>query len=220
VGQLIYLAQARADRSRPSRGLAAFFFALDCPISYLAAERVERAFGEIDWVPVAGPAHSLAVPCSIAESNLRAAERFGIAEREAEDLRLPLVEPDGFPVADGRPAARAAVYAADCGAGRQFALAAGRLAFCGGFDLADPELIGEAAKAADLTPEGAIAASLDPVFDEVLDETRRGMVARGVASGPAIRIGNRWFEGLDAVPGARTFAATQALYGEPSRPCV
>jgi 2-hydroxychromene-2-carboxylate isomerase len=220
VGQLIYLAEARADRSRPSRSLAAFFFALDCPISYLAGERVERAFGEIDWVPLIGPAHSLSVPCSIAESNLRAAERFGIAEREAAQLRLPLVEPENFPVTDSRPAARAALYAADCGVGRRFALAASRLAFCGGFDLSDPDVIVDAARAADLEPEAVIAASREVGYDQVLDATRRGMLAKGVTSGPAIRIGNRWFEGLDAVPGARTFATVQAIYGRPTQPSV
>jgi 2-hydroxychromene-2-carboxylate isomerase len=213
VGQLINMAEARADRSRPSRSAAAFYFALDCPISYLAAERVERAFGEIDWFPVVGPAFSLGVPCSPAQSNRRATERFLIAEREAEQLRLPLVEPERFPVEDPRPAARAAVFAADRGAGCRFALAAARLAFCGGFDLEDPELIGEAARAAELAPDEAIAASQDPRHDAVLDATARGMLTRGVSSGPAIRIGTRWFEGLDAVPGASTFAAVRALYG-------
>jgi 2-hydroxychromene-2-carboxylate isomerase len=221
VGQLINLAQARADRSRPSHSAAAFYFALDCPISYLAAERVERAFGEIDWFPVAGPAHSLGVPCSPAQSIRRTAERLTIAERRAEELRLPLVEPERFPVEDPRPAARAAVFAADRGAARQFAVAAARLAFCGGFDLEDPELIGEAARAAGLAPHEAIAASQDPGHDAVLDATARGMLARGVTSGPAIRIGQRWFEGLDAVPGASTFAAVRALYGGPGlRPSV
>jgi 2-hydroxychromene-2-carboxylate isomerase len=221
VGQLINLAEARADRSRPSRSTAAFYFALDCPISYLAAERVERAFGEIDWFPVASPAHSLGIPCSPAQSNRRAAERLAIAERQAEELRLPLVKPERFPVRDPRPAARAAVYAADRDAGRRFAVAAARLAFCGGFDLEDPELIGEAGRAAGPAPDKTIAASQDLSHDAVLDATARGMLARGVTSGPAIRIGQRWFEGLDAVPGASTFAAVRALYGGPGlRPNV
>ena len=180
----------------------------------MAAERVERAFGEIDWFPVAGPVNALGVPCSTGESNLRAAERLGIAERQAQELRLPLVEPERYGVLDPRPAARAAVYAADHDGGRRFALAAARLAFCGGFDLEDPELIGEAARAADLAPDAAIAASQDAAYDDVLEATARGMAARGVTAGPAIRIGTRWFAGLDAVPGASTFAAVRALYGD------
>src|SRR5579872_5792092 len=55
MGDLIHLSERLADRSRPSAELARFFFALDDPMSYLAAERVERALGPIDWVPVLGP---------------------------------------------------------------------------------------------------------------------------------------------------------------------
>jgi 2-hydroxychromene-2-carboxylate isomerase len=215
VGQLINLAEARADRSRPGRGAAAFFFALDCPISYVAAERVERAFGEIEWIPLVGPAYSLGVPCSPEESNLRFGDRFEIAEREAAAARLPLMEPDCYPLADGRPAARAAMFAADQGAGRPFALAASRLAFCGGFDLADPEMIAEAARAADISPREALRASRDPHYDSALDATCRGIVARGITSGPAIRIGSRWFQGLDVLAGALPFAAARSLYGDP-----
>ena len=215
MGQLINLAEVRADRSRPGRGVAAFFFALDCPISYVAAERVERAFGEIEWVPLVGPAYSLGVPCSPGESNLRFGERFEIAEREATQLRLPLVEPDRYPLRDCRPVARAAVFAADHGATRRFALAASRLAFCGGFDLTDPEVVADAARASGLSPRGALRAMGDERYDVALDSTCRGIVARGICAGPAIRIGSRWFQGLDAVPGASTFAATRALYGGP-----
>ena len=41
---------------------------------------------------------------------------------------------------------RAAHYASQQGRGAAFVLAAGRLAFCGGFDLDDPELLAEAAQ--------------------------------------------------------------------------
>ena len=49
---------------------------------------------------------------------------------------------------------RAASYAAEQGRGAAFVLAAGRLAFCGGFDLDDPELLAEAAAAAGIDMEG------------------------------------------------------------------
>ena len=216
MGQIVDLAEARADRSRPSRGLASFFFALDCPISYIAAERIERIFGEIDWVPLAGPAHSLGVPCSIAESNRRAGDRLAIASNHAERLRLPLVEPDGFPMLDCRPAARAAVCAVELGKGRRFALAALRLAFCGGYDLSDRAVIAEAAIASDLPAAELVAAADDQRHDVALDATRRGMLARGVTSGPAIRIGSRWCEGLEAVPGASAVAVARALQSGPA----
>ena len=65
-----------------------------------------------------------------------------LAEREARAVRLPLVWPDQFP-ANTRHALRAASYAAENGAGASFALAAMRLAFCGGFDLEDSEILGD-----------------------------------------------------------------------------
>ena len=54
MGEVIELKDQLADRSRPRGGSrAAFFYDLACPFSYLAAERVERLLGEVEWVPVA-----------------------------------------------------------------------------------------------------------------------------------------------------------------------
>src|SRR3981081_1375743 len=52
MGQLIILAERLADRSRPARSeQPAFFFDVACPFSYLAAERVERILGDVEWIP-------------------------------------------------------------------------------------------------------------------------------------------------------------------------
>ena len=64
-------------------------------------------------------------------------------------MRLPLVWPEHFP-RETPAALRAASHAAEIGAGCRFALAARRLAFCGGFDLEGPEILAEAAAAASL----------------------------------------------------------------------
>lgn len=209
MGQLIHLSERLADHSRPSRGPAAFFFALGCPISYLAAERVERALGEIEWAPIRGV---FTDDRSEAERRRIGEELFAVAEREAEALRLPLIAPDG-PCAPTLGASRAAVHAVAQGAGPAFALAASRLIFCGGFDADDPDLVAEAAAVAGLSRDGALAASRDARHDAVLDATARGLLGQGVSTSPAIRIGHRWFAGLDAVPGARSFTAARALYG-------
>ena len=58
-----------------------------CPFSYLAAERVERALGDVDWVPCSLPA---------ARRQL-APDLIARAERQAFALQLPLVWPDRFP---------------------------------------------------------------------------------------------------------------------------
>src|SRR3569833_4085277 len=61
MGVVIKLAERR-ERRRPRDGRrdeapvrAEFFFDLACPFSYLAAERVERAFDEVTWTPACGP---------------------------------------------------------------------------------------------------------------------------------------------------------------------
>jgi 2-hydroxychromene-2-carboxylate isomerase len=185
MGELIVLAEQLADRARPrAEARPAFFFDLACPFSYLAAERVERLLGEVEWVPVAGPLsaeNAGAHPCAAAE--IRAAQ-----------LRLPLVWPESFP-APIRAALRAAVRATQLGCGARFVIAAARLAFCGGFDLDDPEVLAEAAAASGFQLEQCLAAAGDEALDGSLDATARGLIARGVDRLPAVRVRHGFFAG-------------------------
>jgi 2-hydroxychromene-2-carboxylate isomerase len=219
VGDIIFLSERMADRSRPSPDAARFFFALDCPLSYLTAERVERALGEVEWVPVLGPLSVLApvseqrserdgaAACAAREAHAR--DRMRLAEREAQILQLPLVEPHRFPM-DSRKAARAAAFAADSGVGSTFALAVSRLAFCGGFDISSDNVIEEAAAVAGLNPAEAVTAARDARLDLRLDATGRGLRARGIVSPPAINIAESWFDGTDCVIAAVSFSAARA----------
>lgn len=210
MGELIVLAERRADRSRggrgPDRARPSFFFDLSCPFSYLAAERVERVVGDVEWIPVA--ARGLG-------QGLARAEPVAVrvhAETCAVALRLPLVWPDRFP-ADTPGALRAAAHAAEIGAGARFALAASRLAFCGGFDLEDPEILAEAAAAAGIGLSATLAAAGDPTRDDALHATGRGLLARGVGRLPAIRVGRSWFEGERAVAEAAALLRARAACG-------
>jgi 2-hydroxychromene-2-carboxylate isomerase len=186
MGDVIFLEERRADRSR-SRGATelAFFFDLSCPFSYLAAERVERLLGEVDWIPVAG----IWSPASADLDELCAR-----AERRASELRLPLVWPDRFPSAVPS-ALRASVRAADSGSGPRFALAAARLAFCGGFDLEDPEVLAEAAAAAGVMLADCLGAAGDAELDRELAASARALRAEGVTRLPVMRVGHRFYEG-------------------------
>ena len=82
------------------------------------------------------------------------------AERRAAALRLPLVWPERWP-GSGSGAMRVAALAAERGRAAPFVLAAGRLAFCGGYDLDDPEVLAEAAAAAGLALDDALRAAGD-----------------------------------------------------------
>lgn len=212
MGDLIVLKERLADRSRPRRsGLPAFFFDVADPFSYFAAERVERTLGVVEWVPASGAAlREGAAP-------ERACRDIFDAERRAGELRLPLVWPDRFP--DSAPnALRAAAQAARIGAGARFALAALRLAFCGGFDLEDPEILAEAAAAAGIQLHDCFGAITDESIEESLTATTRGLRMRGVQRLPAIRIGNAWFAGEQRLAEAAALAHTPVAFGGPLAP--
>jgi 2-hydroxychromene-2-carboxylate isomerase len=182
-----------------------FFFELSSPLSYLAAERVERMLGEVTWVPTMPLAHQTVV--GNAEGSILVA-----AEHEAARLRLPLVIPDGHSGA-ARNATRAAAYAAANACGSRFALAAFRLAFCGGFDLDHPGVLAEAAAAAGLPAADVLRAASESRWDIQPTGTARGLAGHGVVEMPAIRVASRWFEGIDAVGEASLYTTFRSAHG-------
>ncbi len=212
MGDLIQLDDWRADRSRPEAdAVPAFFFSLSCPLSYLTAEHVERTLGEAVWIPVATESlHSRRSESELTDLRRR-------AEARARALRLPLVWPDRFP-ADVPCALRAADYAGEIGAGPRFALAASRLAFCGGFDLEDPETLAEAGAAAGVALDACLAAAGEDGRDEALHGTAMGLRTRGVNELPAIRVGRRWFAGETGLLAACAMLRRPAGYGRPLAP--
>jgi 2-hydroxychromene-2-carboxylate isomerase len=212
MGEVIRLAERReARRSRPRERREAplraeFFFDLACPFTYLAAERVERAFDHVRWTP----ASATALRCGSLVSDPAELERVrGAAEARAAAMRLPLVWPERFP-ADVPAAMRVAGFAAESGRGAAFALAAGRLAFCGGFDLDDPEILAEAAAAAGLAFDGCLQAARETRRDGAVEAAGRRLLAAGADLLPALRVGRAlyWGEGqiVDAAAAARTRA--------------
>jgi 2-hydroxychromene-2-carboxylate isomerase len=211
MGEVIRLAdrrQARRPRSRRAQPVRAeFLFDLACPFTYLAAERVDRVFDNVIWTAASGTAlrrGSLAAD-EAALTSVRAA-----AEERAAALRLPLEWPDAWP-SDVPAAMRAASYAAESGRGAAFALAAGRLAFCGGFDLDDPEILAEAAAAAGVGLDGCLRAAGDRGRDGAMERAARRLLAVGADRLPALRVGRAlyWGEGqvADAAAAARLNAA-------------
>jgi len=210
MGQLIMLAEHRtALRTRntqthaPSR--VQFLFDLCSPFSYLAAERVERAFDDVVWTPACTA--SLTCSSAIDPETLEQQRRY--AEQRAAELRLPLVWPERHP--GPVPAAmRAAAYASEQGRGAAFVLAAGRLAFCGGFDLDDPEILAEAAAAAGIGMEGCLQAVGDVTRDGAIEGAGRRLLAAGADQLPALRVGRALFWGENRVAEAAAVARMQA----------
>jgi 2-hydroxychromene-2-carboxylate isomerase len=204
MGEVIDLTARRRERAvrpvvrrapRAPSGLnrhATFWFDLSCPFTYLAAERVERHFPGIAWRPVSADA-LFAGSAWREPAALRAA-----AETRAALLRMPLVWPDPLG-GDPRPAMRAAAYAAARGAGAPFVIAASRLAYCGGFDLADPEVLAEAAAASGIGLDPCLAAARDVSRDGAMEADGRRLLAWGATALPAVQIGPRLFSGEERI---------------------
>jgi 2-hydroxychromene-2-carboxylate isomerase len=105
---------------------------------------------------------------------------------------------------------RVASYATECGRGAAFALAAGRLAYCGGFDLEDPEVIAEAAAAAGLGLEACLQAARDESRDGELEAAGRRLLRAGADMLPALRVGSALFWGEERVAEAAAAARLHA----------
>ena len=185
-----------------------FFFDLASPFTYLAAERVDRAFDAVTWTP----ACARTLRCRTLPSDDRDAESImELAEARATALRLPLAWPERWPVA--APAAmRVAHHAAQEGRGGAFVLAATRLAFAGGFDLDDVEILTEAAAAAGLPLDAALRAAREARRDGAIEAAARRLLGAGADRLPALVLERGVFWGedrvSDAVATARLHAAT------------
>ena len=216
MGEVIALGAGRQHRgwSRgPARvrARATLYFDLVSPATYLAAERASLLFPYLDWRPALRDALHGGDP--VADAAARERDERAAAARAAV-LRLPLVWPEG--TSNARAAMRVASLACERGRGGAFVLAASRLAFCGGFELDDPEVLAEAAAAAQL--------SLQEAFDAATDETRDGpmvddalrLLAAGADVLPAVRVGRLLFAGEDRLNEAA--AAAQAPIHAVRRP--
>ena len=203
VGTVASLQEHRAARHR--RGLerrharprATLFFDLCSPYTYLAAERAERLFAGLEWQPACtGVLHGV----ELGEEGMRA------ASQRAALLGLPLMWPDEPPRAV-RGAMRVAALAAELGCGAAFVLAASRLAFCGGFDIDEPDILAEAAAAAGIGLREALAAAGDVGRDGAIEQAGLALLTAGALQLPAMRVGRLLFCGeqrLHEAAAART----------------
>lgn len=165
---------------------ATMYFDLASPFTYLAAERAERMFPGLEWLPARARPLDVSAP----------ATGLARADQRAAQLRLPLIWPeDRADFAHG--AMRVASLAAERGCAGGFVLAASRLTFCGGFDPDHPEMLAEAASIAGIGAAEALAAAGDTGRDEAIEDAGRMLLAAGATRLPALRVGQRLFCGED-----------------------
>lgn len=214
-GNVIDLAAHRAARAGRSAGAAtrapvpvSFYFDLACPFSYLAAERAERLLPGARWQPVLADALHAADPWS--DPGLAA-----LAAARAVELRLALVWPARRP-RQALQAMRAAAYACEQGRGPAFATAALRLAFCGGFDLSDPEVLAEAAGSSAVDLDGCLRAAADTGRDGALEATGRRLLAHGADRMPVVALGEVLYSGESGIDGAALALRAAAAAATPA----
>jgi 2-hydroxychromene-2-carboxylate isomerase len=213
MGDVIRLSERRNALRRPDlgrrrvRSRAEIYFDLACPFTYLVAEKVERSFDDVRWRPASSDALRCSPPGELCAAAMRRA-----AEERAVALRMPLVWPERFPAAV--PAAmRVAAHAADGGRGAAFVLAATRLAFCGGFDLDDPEILAEAAAAAGIALDDALQTARDESRDGAIEGAGRALLAAGADRLPALRVGRALYWGEERVGDALVAARIARVAG-------
>jgi 2-hydroxychromene-2-carboxylate isomerase len=181
---------ARRERAATAGGVpsrATLYFDLGSPYTYLAAERADRLFARLEWLPASADV--------LHGSELTEAARTAVRDR-AMLLGLPFVWPEQLP-GSVYGAMRVASLAAERGCAGAFVLAASRLAFCGGFDIDDPEILAEAAAAAGIGLRETLAAAGDVSRDGSIEEAGRHLLAAGATRLPALRVGRLLFCGED-----------------------
>jgi 2-hydroxychromene-2-carboxylate isomerase len=210
MAEVIQLTQRRPGPSGqrtapPASGVASttLYFDLASPSTYLVAERLERRVGEALWRPAALPVPGPRGEAHVAE-----------VEQRARALRMPLVWPERYPSAVPT-AMRVATWANEQGCGPAFAIAAGRLAFCGGFDLEDPDIVAEAAAAAGVDVDGALAAAREPRRDHQIKMAGRSVAHAGGTLLPALEHERRLYCGEPHIT-----AWLSQLRGAVARPSV
>ena len=187
----------RAVTRRHARPRATLFFDLSSPHTYLAAERAERWFAGLQWQPAC---------TGVLHGGEPGEEAMRATSLRAAALGLPLTWPDEHP-RPVRGAMRVASLAAELGCAAAFVLAASRLAFCGGFDIDEPDILAEAAAAAGIGLHDALAAAGDIGRDGAIEEAGLTLLAAGAVQLPAMRVGPLLFcgeERLHEAAAART----------------
>lgn len=213
MGQVISLEHHRRVRAKSVVERAslvgthvAFSFDLSSPSTYLSAERVDRLFPGLCWRPA----------LLEASESVRAGQ-LASAEARALELRMPLIWPEPG-VATARSAMRVAAFAAERGRASAFVLAASRLAFCGGFDLDDPEILAEAVSAAALPLDECLRAAEDASLDAAMEAEGTRLACAGVDRLPVLDVGGRFFAGeerlSEAAAAVRAPDATSVRSGQ------
>ncbi len=174
-----------------------FFYGAMSPYSWFAAERIGSLLPAARWRPVV--AGALFKARGRASWGLGEARAAGMADCDARALSHglgPIRWPDPWPTSD-LLVARAMVAAEAKGVLVPFSLAAMRLAFLEGADLADGEAIAEAGRRVGLGGEELMRATEDPRTKADLRSATDEAITLGIDGIPTVVVGETLFWGDD-----------------------
>ncbi len=188
-----------------------FYYELNSPYSWLAAERINSTLPEPPvWKPISYGhvvKHTGVLPWSFKEDR---SEDMNEIERRARERNLQDVRwPDGWPVETPTlKALRAATFAMEIGKGVAFSLAAFRQEFNAGRRLGDIDTILLAAAACELHPEAVLKAIERESIKAKLKDATNEAIERGVTGVPTVAVGDELFWGDDRLEDAAKAMAT------------
>ena len=176
---------------------ARFFLGAMSPYSWFAAERIERLLPSSQWSGVLlGAIFKATGRVSWGMTDRRAS---GIADCEARAAAYglgPIRWPEPWPTSD-LVVARAMTFAAQRGELKTFALAAMRLSFLEGADLAELASVLEAGRRVGIEEGQLEAAVADQAIKDALRRTTEEALAMGVFGVPTVAIAGELFWGDD-----------------------
>jgi 2-hydroxychromene-2-carboxylate isomerase len=184
------------------------YYDLGSPYGYLAMERAPRILGEPpELAPILlGAIFKWRGWGSWVETEERPAQTAEVERRGAEYGLPPFAWPQEWPWG-GLAAMRAATWAGNLGAGREFALAAYRRQFVDGAGIGEVEVLAEIADRVGL-PGGELAAALaSPALKGQLRRATETAWERGVRGVPTLALGDQLYYGDDRLEQAAGRAA-------------
>ncbi|MFZ1925878.1 MAG: DsbA family protein [Solirubrobacteraceae bacterium] len=200
------------------RADAAFYFDLASPLAYLAAERVLHTMPvATEWQPVL--ARELPAAESFEAFRCRDDEEIFRLEVSRRAVELSLQElrwPEPFPF-DSDFAMRAATYAKSIGRIVAFAQAAFRQAYAGGRPLDDVDNVLIAAAACEMHPSAVLKGAELRSVGEQLSAATAAAATAGISDVPAVRVGDRVFQGERTLEVAATYARRRGQDGAPAK---
>lgn len=182
-----------------------FYYELNSPYSWLAAERIHQVLPEPPvWKPISYGhvvKHTGVEPWSFKEDR---SEDFAEIEKRAKERSLqPIRWPDGWPLQTPTiKALRAATFAMEIGKGVAFSLAAFRQEFNAGRSLGDVDTILLAGAACELHPDAILKAIERHSIKQKLIAATNEAIERGVTGVPTVAVDDQLFHGDDRLEDA------------------